>query len=134
VDSSIREFVRQRAGNLCEYCRVHQRFYPDFTFHVEHIIARQHGGTDSIDNLAYSCHLCNSKKGPNLASLSPKTGELTRLFNPRIDIWEEHFRISSNGEIIGTSDIGVVTANLLAMNSAVRMQIRQEIIRLENNL
>ena len=131
MDSTTREFVRRRADNLCEYCRVHQRYYPDYTFHVEHIIARQHGGDDSLDNLANSCHQCNSKKGPNLASLDPETGTLTRLFHPRTDSWDEHFRLRLNGEIVGLTAIGRTTVNLLNMNSTIRVQIRQEIIRLK---
>ena len=31
MDDETRAFVRQRTGNRCEYCRVHQRYYPDFT-------------------------------------------------------------------------------------------------------
>jgi hypothetical protein len=33
MDDEVKQFVHQRAGNRCEYCRVHQRYYPDFTFH-----------------------------------------------------------------------------------------------------
>lgn len=130
MDSETREFVRRRAGYRCEYCRVHQQYYPDFTFHVEHIVARQHGGQDDPDNLVLACHLCNNKKGPNLADLAPDTGELTRLFHPRTDIWEEHFHLDENGEIVGLTAIGSTTAYVLGMNSEIRRRIRLEMIRL----
>lgn len=48
---ALREQVRQRAGNCCEYCRLrqqHDRFHP---FHVEHIVARKHGGMDDLERL-----------------------------------------------------------------------------------
>ena len=99
-----RELVRQRAIARCEYCRL-----PDFAlepedFHVEHIIARKHGGPDETENLAWACIFCNLYKGPNLASFDPDTGELTRLFHPRRDRWEEHFRIEG-AQIIGLSAV-----------------------------
>ena len=78
MDAETRQLVRTRANHRCEYCGIHQRIYPDFAFHIEHIVARQHGGEDELDNLALSCHLCNSKKGPNLSGLDPDTGALTR--------------------------------------------------------
>ena len=131
MDDAIRQFVRQRAGNRCEYCRVHQRYYPDFTFHVEHIVAKQHRGTDDPGNLALACHLCNRKKGPNLTGIDPDTGEFTRLFNPRMDVWEEQFRLDPSGEIVGLTDLGRTTAYVLDMNSEIRIQIRREILRLE---
>jgi HNH endonuclease len=130
MDDETRTFVRQRAGNCCEYCRIHQRYYPDFTFHVEHVIARQHRGPDDPDNLALACHLCNNKKGPNLAGIAPDTGALTRLFHPRTDVWEEHFRLDENGQIVGLTAIGRTTAYVLDMNSEIRIHIRQEILRL----
>jgi hypothetical protein len=53
------------------------------SFHVEHVVANQHGGSDDLDNLCLSCHWCNLSKGPTLSSLVE--GKLTRLFNPRTD-------------------------------------------------
>jgi hypothetical protein len=64
-------------------------------FHVEHIIARKHGGLDGDDNLAWACIFCNLYKGPNLSSFDPDSGELTRLFHPRRDRWEELRHASS---------------------------------------
>lgn len=52
---SLRNFVRQRAGNRCEYCRIRSGDFDVAEFHVEHIIARQHGGTDDPLNLALAC-------------------------------------------------------------------------------
>lgn len=41
MDGAVRNLVRQRAGNRCEYCRLPQAAV-DATFHVDHIIAQQH--------------------------------------------------------------------------------------------
>lgn len=130
MDAETRELVRQRANGRCEYCTISQRIYPDFAFHIEHVVARQHGGGDEGDNLALSCHLCNSKKGPNLSGIDPDTGELTRLFHPRTDVWRDHFQHAENGQIIGITDVGRTTTRLLGMNSEIRTRIRREMLRL----
>jgi len=44
MDDALREFVRQRAAERCEYCLLPQSAARFFTFHVEHIRAKQHGG------------------------------------------------------------------------------------------
>ena len=53
--------------------------------HIEHIVARQHGGLSRLDNLALACWNCNLKKGPNLSGIDPTTGLVVALFNPRKD-------------------------------------------------
>ena len=54
VDAESRRLVRQRAENRCEYCRLPEEL-GDVTFHVEHIVARQHQGGDELSNLALAC-------------------------------------------------------------------------------
>lgn len=132
MDDALKHSVRQRAGQRCEYCQVHQRYYPDYTFHVEHVIARQHHGSDDVTNLALACHLCNNKKGPNLSGIDPETGQLTPLFHPRDHHWDEHFRLNDDGTIHGLTDVGRTTVDVLGMNVDLRVQIRQEILRLES--
>src|SRR5271166_1429460 len=80
----------RRAGERCEYCHLPTSVYP-WPFHVDHIIARQHGGLTVLDNLALSCLHCNRHKGPNIAGTDPRTGEVVRLFHPRNDQWSVHF-------------------------------------------
>jgi len=128
MSAGSRDFIRQRAGARCEYCRL-----PDFAlepedFHVEHIIARKHRGEDAPDNLAWACIFCNLYKGPNLASFDPNSGELTRLFHPRRDRWEEHFRMDET-RIVGLTAIGRTTSWLLEMNSEVLSSLRASLIR-----
>ena len=96
-------------------------FYP---YHVEHIIARQHGGPDDLENLAYACHHCNLLKGPNLTSIDPATGNITKLFHPRLHRWPDHFRIQS-GKIVGQTAEGRTTVFLLKMNAAHRCELRE---------
>jgi hypothetical protein len=81
MDAATRALVRERADNRCEYCLLRQE-YCEFTDHIEHIVSKQHGGRDTVDNLALACHRCNLKKGPNLTGVDPETGELAPLFHP----------------------------------------------------
>lgn len=131
MDDETRRLVRHRAGNRCEYCKVHQQFYPDFTFHIEHIVAKQHHGSDGVENLGLACHLCNQKKGPNLSGIDPESGILVQLFNPRTQIWEHHLRVETMGVIAGLTAIGRATVEVLGMNSETRIAIRREILQLE---
>ncbi|AMV23539.1 HNH endonuclease [Gemmata sp. SH-PL17] len=120
------EFVRARAGAVCEYCRLPEALYPG-PYTTEHIIARQHGGSDRDDNLAYACGHCNLHKGPNIAGLDPATGLLTRLFNPRVDVWNDHSEWS--GHILTSrTPVGRTTGVVLAMNDAMARVVRAALL------
>lgn len=101
----------------------HRKLRLIFTFHTEHIQARQHHGSDDPSNLALACPDCNAKKGPNVATVSPETGELVELFHPRRHRWDDHF-VRVGGEIVGISEIGRATVLLLDMNEEERVVIR----------
>ena len=85
IDRRLRQRVRRRAKYQCEYCHLREAALADITFHVEHIVALKHGGTDDPENLALACDRCNLHKGTNLAGMDSVTGQLTPLFNPRRD-------------------------------------------------
>lgn len=119
--------MRQRANGRCEYCRLPQAAAPYYTFHVEHIRARQHQGGDEPSNLALACPDCNAKKGPNIATVSPDTGVVIELFNPREHHWEEHFTMVGP-EIIGITEIGRATIRLLELNEEERVAVRSQLL------
>jgi hypothetical protein len=111
MDQTFREAIRKRAGNACEYCRMPQEAAPLIAFHVEHIIPKQHGGTDDPAALALACDRRNAYKGPNLTSIDPKTRIVVALFHPRADAWGDHFAILG-GEIVGLTPTGRATVRL----------------------
>jgi hypothetical protein len=125
METATREFVRRRAGNRCEYCRLPQDATPFIAFHVEHIIARQHLDEEQSDpsGLAYACDRCNAFKGPNLSSIDPQTGDKVDVFNPRTHVWSDHFAVSG-GKIVGLTAVGRATARLLNMNDPRRVELR----------
>jgi hypothetical protein len=125
MDAETKSRVRIRAADRCEYCCIHQNHYA-ITFHVEHIIARQHHGSDDDSNLALACHFCNRYKGPNVSGLDPETRELTRLFNPRTDTWNHHFRVQA-GRMFGLTAVGRTTVDVFNMNQPDRVRTRVEL-------
>ena len=126
MDQATRALIWQRAGDHCEYCLIPQEATPFFTFHIEHVIAKQHvGDTDDPAGLALACNRCNAYKGPNISSVDPDTGDIVPLFNPRQDDWDDHFTVSG-GEVIGVTPTGRVTARLLNMNATHRVELREE--------
>lgn len=126
MDRATRELVRQRAQNLCEYCRRHQRHSPLAPHQIEHVLPKKHGGSDDIGNLALACLSCNLHKGPNIAGLDPESGRLTELFNPRTQNWHEHF-LRDRAILFGLTPIGRTTVAVLNMNM-------DELVRLRSTL
>ena len=126
ISFSLRQLVIERAQGRCEYCLIHQDF-SIYTHEIDHIIAVKHGGQTLSENLALSCLPCNRHKGSDFATLDPNNGEIIRLFNPRLQVWDEHFTLK-NAEIIGITDIDQATSRLLMFNTSSRMRSRKSLI------
>ncbi len=126
MDAATRDLVRRRADHRCEYCLLAQE-HSELSHHIEHIVAKQHGGSDEADNLALACHRCNLRKGPNLTGIDPSSGELVPLFHPRRDEWDRHFRLRGV-HIEGITPVGRATVHVLAMNHARRLELRTELM------
>ncbi len=129
VPAHLRRLVAERADGLCEYCLIHH----DDTFfgcEIEHVISEKHGGLTTPENLALACMTCNRQKGTDIASISAQSGQLCRLFNPRTDRWSDHFQL--HGAVIRPlTDIGEVTAKLLAFNDLDRLAEREALIAVQ---
>lgn len=126
MDEATKARVRLRAEYRCEYCGTRQVDEPFFAYQIEHVIAKQHGGLNEESNLALACSHCNLHKGPNLAGIDPITGQLTPLFHPRRQIWDEHF--ANRGPLLmGRTAVGRATVQVLNMNDRIRVVFRSEI-------
>lgn len=128
LSKETREFVRVRANQRCEYCRIPESdtYAPH---HVDHITPIVFGGTSDTDNLAWACYLCNSIKSAYIGSYDRPTKTFTPLFHPREDSWHEHFEMIT-GEIIGKTPIGQVTVFLLRINTTARIEKRKLLMEL----
>lgn len=127
MDSQTRDTLRQRADDRCEYCRLRQEHAPLWRHQVEHIIPIKHGGTDHLDNLAWTCVRCNLSKGPNLSGIDPETSQVIELFNPRTQVWSEHFA-HEGAHIVGLTPVGRATVAVLNMNEPRRLELREELL------
>lgn len=122
ISTALRNSVYKRAQGFCEYCLIDEEV--SFAKHqIDHVIAEKHGGETVEENLALSCALCNKYKGSDIASIDSETNEIVPLFNPRTNIWSEHFRIE-NGIFIGLTPNARATIRLLQINNAARIEER----------
>jgi 5-methylcytosine-specific restriction endonuclease McrA len=90
IGQQLRREIRARAGGRCEYCLMLESLLLAGC-EVDHIVSRKHGGITELSNLALSCARCNRAKGTDVGSIHPGDGAFIRLFNPRLDRWDEHF-------------------------------------------
>jgi hypothetical protein len=122
VGRALRRQVAERAGGRCEYCLT-----PEWILlagcEVDHVISRKHDGNTDPSNLAFSCARCNRAKGSDVGSVLSATGQYCRMFNPRIDCWEEHFGIAG-ARLLARTDIAEVTVRILRLNDQERMAER----------
>ncbi|MDE3091297.1 MAG: HNH endonuclease [Chloroflexota bacterium] len=129
ISTSLRRLVTERAGERCEYCLIPQTASA-FPHEPDHIIPLQHGGETDAENLALACLRCNRHKGPNLGSLDPETGALVPFYNPRVDVWQDHFRLE--GALIQPlTPQARVTVRILRLNDSPRVEERERLIALE---
>jgi hypothetical protein len=126
MDKATEGLIRNRAHNCCEYCRMLQK-YDDLPFQFDHIIAKTHGGMDDPDNRALACVPCNLYKGPNLSGVDPQTGKVIRLFDPRRQNWNRHFRWYG-AFLEGKTQSGRTTVQTLRINMPIRVEFRQCLI------
>lgn len=123
MTEAIRHQVRQRAGNRCEYCQLHQDDSPLAALHIEHIRPKKHSGTDALGNLCLACIDCNLRKGTNMTGIDPTTDRIEEVFNPRRDAWRDHFAWEGI-RIIGLTPTGRATVQVLDMNGDDRLDLR----------
>lgn len=123
IRAALRREVRQRAFEKCEYCLVPEPFLLAGC-EVDHVISVKHGGLTESRNLAMACARCNRAKGSDVGSIHRPSGQFVRLYNPRTDVWHEHFLIEDNF-IIGRTMEGQVTVELLRLNSGERVAERR---------
>jgi hypothetical protein len=122
--------VALRAKNRCEYCHAPGAIF-NCRLEVEHIVPKSKNGEDDIDNFALSCRACNAAKYDHLVGTDPISGKTVRLFHPRRQKWERHFRFdSTTGEIQGRTQAGRATVVRLDMNNPLQIAARQHWVAL----
>jgi HNH endonuclease len=116
ISSKLQQTITKRAGKRCEYCLMLLDFSHD-PFDVEHIKPTSKNGKTESKNLALSCHGCNLYKSNKLTVFDFVSEESVRLYNPRKDVWGEHFTWAKRFTIIvGLTPIGRATIEALKLN------------------
>jgi HNH endonuclease len=125
IPVAIQRAILALSKNYSEYCVLPSNFSTDF-FHFEHIIPVVLNGKTELENLARSCGICNNNKRDKIEHIDPLTQQIVRLYNPRQDIWTDHFQWSDDDlYIIGLTPIGRATIALLKLNRINATNLRK---------
>jgi hypothetical protein len=120
IPQNIQKLVRQRANFLCEYCHSPE-FLSTAPLTIDHLTPQSLGGADNAENLALACRRCNERRYNFTTGIDPKTLKESMLFNPRQQVWAEHFIWTADKfRILGISAIGRATCERLDINDERR--------------
>ena len=124
VSASVRALVVLRASHHREYCGLSQAGQ-EAAFHIDHVVPRAAGGGSSATNLALACVSCSLHKAAKQKSVDPESMTEVDLFNPRSQLWSNHFQWQDL-RVVGRTKIGRATVAALKMNRALIIAIRRE--------
>jgi len=116
ISITLRQRVAEAASFRCGYCLTSQRIIGPL-LEIEHIIPEVLGGSSDEENLFLACPTCNSHKSQRIDAVDPESLMIVPLFNPRTDLWDEHFEwIEEGAVILGKTSKGRATVAALNMN------------------
>ena len=116
ISAEVRQRVAEAARHRCGYCLTSQHIIGPL-LEIDHIIPEARGGTSDEQNLWLACPLCNSRKADRQEAVDPESEMIVPLFNPRTELWDEHFEWTEQGTIIrGKTATGRATVSALNMN------------------
>ena len=125
VSVELRRQVRTQFANCCAYCHTAEALTAT-SFEFEHIVPLSSGGTTTIDNVCFSCPMCNRYKSDHGFAIDPISDESVALFHPQQDHWADHFSWNDDySEIVGLSPCGRATVVALKMNRTPMVRIRR---------
>ncbi|MCF8247842.1 MAG: HNH endonuclease [Saprospiraceae bacterium] len=123
ISAKNRNFVKERAAQTCEYCKVPELF-SFIGYEIDHIISLKHGGENSLENLAWACAICSLNKGTDIGTMLLPSQKIIRFFNPRTEDWALHFEVSDALNLPKT-EIGEATVKIFQFNQVDRLMERQ---------
>ena len=131
VSETLRAQVVARAGSCCEYCHLPTEGQVG-CFPVDHVIPRTRGGLTEFSNLALACPHCNGHKWSHVEGVDPTSNELASLFNPRCQVWSDHFQWSVGDPAVveGKTSTGRATITHLQMNHPDLVHVRRLLAQL----
>ncbi len=116
IPADIEHRVRIAARHRCGYCLSPQHLVMA-RLEIEHIIPLARGGSNDETNLWLACPLCNGHKSAKVDAVDPASSVRVPLFNPRTQLWHEHFAWTDDGlRIEGLTPIGRATVVALHLS------------------
>ena len=117
--------VAEQARHRCGYCLTTE-LLSGTAMEIEHIIPVALGGQTEESNLWLACSLCNEYKGVRVVAADPLTSTFEPLFNPRQQVWDEHFAWTEDFErIVGKTATGRATVAALRLNRLLLVRSRR---------
>jgi hypothetical protein len=117
IPTALYQRVAKAAKYRCGYCQT-QEFVIGGPLEIDHIIPESRGGPTEEDNLWLACWRCNRFKSQRTQVVDPNTGAVVPLFNPRHQVWHEHFHWQDAGLfVVGITPIGRATVDALRLNN-----------------
>jgi HNH endonuclease len=84
---------------------------------LDHLQPYWEGGPTDEFNLWLACVDCNNARSDRTTGIDPATKIVVPLFNPRDDVWREHFEWTEEGRlVVGLTPIGRATVVALNLN------------------
>ncbi len=82
--------IAAQARYRCGYCLTRETV-TGMPMDIDHLIPEALGGSTEEANLWLACGLCNAFKGNRVSVLDDETGKIVPIFNPRYQVWSDHF-------------------------------------------
>lgn len=124
----LRTLITDRAKGLCEYCQTPQAIVIEME--IDHIVPESAGGETTMENLCLACISCNGFKTDAQTGIDPETRKVAALFNPRSQIWIEHFQWIDDGvRLLGLTPTGRATVEKLKINREVVVRARERWVK-----
>jgi hypothetical protein len=129
VSAELRRALLAAAGWRCGYCQTSE-LISGAPLEVDHLTPQSRGGLTVEQNLWLACRACNASKSDRQNAIDPVSGALVPLFNPRTNIWSEHFAWSAEGILMaGITSIGRATIHALDLNRVSLVVARSTWVR-----
>jgi hypothetical protein len=122
ISAALRAKVFKQGRSRCGYCLASEE-YVYAVMEIDHLTPKSAGGTDGETNLWLSCPFCNRFKGLRTSGVDPETKETVGLFNPREQVWSEHFDLDG-AFIVGRTVCGRATVETLRLNNSQAVRTR----------
>ncbi len=125
ISQNLRSQIESLDCKRCCYCLTTEA-NSGIPMTIDHIQPVSKGGLNAPENLCLACRTCNEYKAVNTEAIDPITGQNVTLFNPRQQIWKEHFQWNNDAsQVEGITAIGRASVIALRMNNAVIVATRK---------